>query len=860
MALPLLLAGPIVRRVEPNLVAVWVAVSEPATVRLSIWEGLHDAHPTQPGAVETNVSPLHTKETPTLRIAAAFHAALPTIDLSAEADEDEDEDEEDDDVIGAAMALRPGQIYSYDIVITPTGGSPTGLRAQGLLNDGPLPDVADRTERPDNAAIGYQGGRLPSFVTCPSRLDELVLMQASCRKAARAGDDAMTYLDRVLERDLADPLARPHQLFLTGDQLYGDDVPGSMLQLAINLGHELIGGFEVLPLGDGQTVIGNGSNLPPVLRQRLCEDTAKLTSKEAQSHLITLGEYLAMYLLYYSPAVWDRLPVEDSVFSGVASSVPDLLGTEKKGDTWVRADLELAEAAAAIPGTSGTAREEKEEELRRIRKRPVEFFMRGNKTRGPDPTLADEGFRAQVARARRILANVPTYMIFDDHDVTDDWNLREKYRDAVLSSPLGNTIVRNALVAYAVCQGWGNDPRGWKKGKNRELLTAIGELFPGSAVAPRIPDPFADEDISRLIGNMGAEPEVTWNFQWDGPAHRVVVLDTRTRRAFASRMGPPALVPAEPLGSQLPSGPLQPPQELLVLVSAGPVVGPPVIDLIGQPLGAVLVRPDAVEHESWAQSDEAFEGLLARLATYPRVLILSGDVHFSVSMTLDYFRKQGTAYATSRFVQLTSSPVRHSWPPAVGLLFRDLVSAQSIIGQAAPAARLGWNTPVPPVLANVENALVKRQARLRSEPVLVPVNGWPEETVEAREPDFAWRLSFVDDLRAEADRPEQARLPALGSLDGADPLPGYRAIVATHQAAIEETTQVRRLVFLHNASRVLFERDGDELRVRHELWSRNDRHPAAVHPDVNTLHVVRLDPEDAGSAADSRPRIGPPPE
>jgi hypothetical protein len=48
--------------------------------------------------------------------------------------------------------------------------------------------------------------------------------------------------------------------------------------------------------------------------------------------------------------------------------------------------------------------------------------------------------------------------------------------------------------------------------------------------------------------------------------------------------------------------------------------------------------------------------------------------------------------------------------------------------------------------------------------------------------------------------------------------------------------------------------------VRHELWSRNDRHPAAVHPDVNTLHVVRLDPVDADAAADARPRIGPPPE
>jgi hypothetical protein len=34
--LPLILAGPIIRRVEPRLVSVWMAFSEPATVTLSV--------------------------------------------------------------------------------------------------------------------------------------------------------------------------------------------------------------------------------------------------------------------------------------------------------------------------------------------------------------------------------------------------------------------------------------------------------------------------------------------------------------------------------------------------------------------------------------------------------------------------------------------------------------------------------------------------------------------------------------------------------------------------------------------------------------------------------------------------------
>ena len=39
MELPLLLAGPILRRVDPTNCAVWLALSKPATVTLKVWEG-----------------------------------------------------------------------------------------------------------------------------------------------------------------------------------------------------------------------------------------------------------------------------------------------------------------------------------------------------------------------------------------------------------------------------------------------------------------------------------------------------------------------------------------------------------------------------------------------------------------------------------------------------------------------------------------------------------------------------------------------------------------------------------------------------------------------------------------------------
>ena len=49
-------------------------------------------------------------------------------------------------------------------------------------------------------------------------------------------------------------------------------------------------------------------------------------------------------------------------------------------------------------------------------------------------------------------------MIFDDHEVTDDWYLSQSWRSRVLTAPFGRAIVRNGYAAYAVCQAWGNDP------------------------------------------------------------------------------------------------------------------------------------------------------------------------------------------------------------------------------------------------------------------------------------------------------------------------------------------------------------------------------------------------------------------
>jgi hypothetical protein len=63
-----------------------------------------------------------------------------------------------------------------------------------------------------------------------------------------------------------------------------------------------------------------------------------------------------------------------------------------------------------------------------------------------------------LPKVRRTLANVPTYMIMDDHDATDDWNLNPIWVDRVNNTTFGRAILRNALASYTLFQDWGNDP------------------------------------------------------------------------------------------------------------------------------------------------------------------------------------------------------------------------------------------------------------------------------------------------------------------------------------------------------------------------------------------------------------------
>lgn len=840
MALPLVLAGPIVRRVEPRLVAVWVALSEAAPVTLRLWSGSQSAG-SSAGTVLSGDAPLVTgRESASRPLGRHLHIALATAELAA-----------------PTPPLTPGGIVSYDVSVGGPGGG-KGLRGLGLLTDEPSSARLDGVDAqaPLHLALGYLENALPSFVAPPATVDLVRLAHASCRKPSGPGYDALAWLDDHLE-DTRTDAERPQQLFLTGDQIYADDVPACLLPTLSGLAQDLLGASERLQIGPNptDTVDATLANLPAMFRQKLMRELAGYSSSDAASHLMAFGEFAAMYLAVWSPRVWRALATPDQVLrspTAPASSVAPHL------TQW--------DACAAEHGTTFAAmrRGAFDDERERV-----------------------EVFREAVPKVARALANIATYMVFDDHEVTDDWNLNARWRNRAYSTPLGRNVTRNAVMAYTFFQAWGNDPATFsapdsapdQPNHNRHLLTQAEAAFAGAG-----PYPASGADTARLDELCGIPGTVSkqpaFHFRVPAPRHLVAVLDTRTRRGFRGNAMLPASLLGGSLAAQVPES-LTDGRELLLLVSPPPVLGPHLIDRIAQPLlqsiqdmkvGLSQVataagtvdeptgpcepegRPVGAEQydaEAWFADEDAFENLLKRLAPLGKAVILSGDVHYACSLVLDYWRKGNPEPPPSRIVQLTSSPSRNSFRAVVEAVLRSSALLQQYQTNPRPE-RLAWSGEAPLVVPPGQAIGPGRRARLRRSPSLLPARLWPAGTAipPDKPPDWRWRLSMQRDQRPDSSRPVPLRQPTLSAdVDAANPVPGYRSVASRHaQVAFTHFNHLRQMVFTNNVGLVSFRANGSSVDVVHTLLSKDAPESTTAAP--NTVHEIPLAP-----TAEARPEL-----
>ena len=637
--LPLILAGPILRRTEAEAVTVWMALRTACEVTLEIYT-------TEGGDGLAVGSLLFQGTSSTIAIGRYLHLVAVTARATS-------------------FPLLSDQVYVYD------------LKFRRSLSD--LPDVS--TIQPDSIqipiqqtewtlqqalnsealpriSISYFDHQLPSFSLPPDDLNQLRIVHGSCRKVHGGDRDTLPIVDDLIEQHCTLPNARPHQLFLTGDQIYGDEVADPLLMALTDAGDTLLGWEEHLPLDVALDQVALNQNAPDLLpkflnpgqRSQVAEDLGGFTAglynqpQCAKSHLFSLGEYCAVYLFAWSQVLWTEFP-----------TAPEVGRKSKRAKVW-------------------------QQERRIIQE-----------------------FAQTLWKVRRALANLPTYMIFDDHDISDDWYLNREWCLRVLGKAMGRRSVQNGLLSYALFQGWGNTPQQFESGTGAKLLQAAADWS-----ISRATDASVEATIARCLGIPECDTEGLPKFRQDGNAlildhderslewhytvrtHRyeVIVLDTRTWRGYPAdepTNAPPMLLSPTAFDLQL----RQPMQQTEHLKQQGK--SQVEATLVIAPTNLVSLEAiDQIQHwnlkqgktfhndvgDAWNINKYAFAKLLSTLFEQrDRIIILSGDIHYGSTVCLHYWLRQpperydnnlsGNLSGKDRekphvLVQLTASAIKNS--------------------------------------------------------------------------------------------------------------------------------------------------------------------------------------------------------
>lgn len=546
--LPDILAGPIVRKVSAKQVTLWLVTKSADSIELLLREQ----------AEQTVLFEQSLDETQHKTVQVGRHAFTHLITVSAVQD------------------FPIDAVIEYDLRLSKDGSEPRGLADV-------LPDLI------------YPEQLLPSFVI-RQKVDNI--LHGSCRKPHHAGTDGLLRVDEEISSSLHAPADRPDLLMMSGDQVYTDDVAGPTLVAihqtieVLGLYHERLEGAIVETSEDLLSHPLGYYQRPHLLPDDPAADkvygmffSAKkkplFTSVNANNHLISFAEVMAMYILTWSPSIWQTISITDQ---GIAPEFKDIFAREHE---------------------------------------------------------IIQGFKQGLSRVRRALAHIPVYMIFDDHDVTDDWNLTRGWEEAIYSNPFAKRIVGNAVIGYWLCQGWGNAPD-----KMNALYEQCSVHFDEQGIHKQ------DELIARLLDWSD------WHYHLD-TLPKIVVLDTRTQRwrSESSLSKPSGLMDWEALCEMQ--------QELInqpsvILVSAAPIFGVKLIETI-QKIFTFFGKALTVDAENWMAhkgTASVILNIFRHHKTPPNFVILSGDVHYSFVYDIKLrFRRN-----SPNITQITCSGIKNEFP------------------------------------------------------------------------------------------------------------------------------------------------------------------------------------------------------
>lgn len=640
----ILLAGPIIRRVEKSKVCVWIATSKPVDASLKVFSfnqvnenAIRNDGDTDNDTADQPKSVNESQPQQMHLIGYGINSPLKLgdnlyVNLIIARPSFSDGTKESSEQLNR-LNFPTGELLAYDIELLLSKENKEKvlcLKDLGLLSGEDTilyqgePTTTITVPFTDDGDVRKKSMHitLPTFFLPEEEKEQkLNVLYGSCRKLHGADGDSLTIGDQLVSSTLTDLKSRPSTLFLMGDQIYADDVATPLIKHLTGLANELLGWEE--------PINGINKKLKDVEigeRKQLLDSNAKFTSEVSDNHLVSFGEFVAMYLVTWNRQNWPSSLDEHSVKA---------LKNSKEKENYYSQIKSLEQS------------------------------------------------RKNLSAIRRLFANIPTYMICDDHEITDDWNIDRKWHDSVKQSNCGSQIIANGLVAYWAFQAWGNDPDSFDENfieliKNYLQLRRKLSIYQSSEEG--VSQNNIENDSNTQANNMQMLEDKIWNSRkwiFIAPTNPFsIFLDCRTQRGFVKPDGPPMLLDDEALAfiksavqrSKYNKG------DPLIIVSPTPVFGFELAESVQRFLTSIS-GTYKWDMETWRANESGFIKFLSFIAENfsPRYCIfLSGDVHYAFTMKakFDLYKYENgkkdikekeenkTICTSLDIAQLTSSPFR----------------------------------------------------------------------------------------------------------------------------------------------------------------------------------------------------------
>jgi hypothetical protein len=267
---------------------------------------------------------------------------------------------------------------------------------------------------------------------------------------------------------------------------------------------------------------------------------------------------------------------------------------------------------------------------------------------------------------RWLFSVVPSTMIFDDHDVIDDWNISERWVKDIRAEPWWDNHIIGGMMSYWIYQHLGNQSP--QQIADEGILAAL----------------LAADDGSELLRRWAQESErftpvpggYHFSYHRDLGDVRLIVIDNRNGRVL------------DPAARQLVDDDewawvarrAHEPCRHLLIASSLPMLVPGGLHdlqywneaLCAGKWGKLPARlaervRRSIDLEDWAAFDLSFRKLCDLLASVgttadgreapETITLLSGDIHFAYIATAEF---PDRSEVTSRISQVVSSPIRNA--------------------------------------------------------------------------------------------------------------------------------------------------------------------------------------------------------